>query len=62
MHISPGNLRGCDLVGLIVRRENRVARGLYESAGYRSDEIESNFVDVAYFKTLSPIAGFSPTR
>ena len=53
-------IRGCDRVGLIVRRENRVARGLYESAGYRTEEPESTFVDVAYFKSLSPVAGVPP--
>lgn len=52
--------RGCDRVGLIVRRENHVARKLYESAGYRHDEIESNYRDAAYFKSLLPRARVSP--
>ena len=51
--------RGCDRVGLIVRRENAVARRMYESTGYRYDEIESNYAHAAYFKSLSPDAGFS---
>jgi ribosomal protein S18 acetylase RimI-like enzyme len=53
-------LRGCDRVALIVRRENHVARKLYESTGYRYDEIESNYRDAAYCKLLLPRAGVSP--
>ena len=52
--------RGCDRVSLIVRRENDVARKLYESSGYRYDEIESNYRDAAYVKSLLPRAGVSP--
>ncbi len=51
--------RGCERVGLIVRRENAVARRLYETTGYRYDEIESNYRAAAYFKWLFPGAGFS---